>query len=50
VNGPDFLKAKWHVLEQIKLSFDREGIVIPFNQLDIHMDPEALRRIPEKQA
>ena len=38
VNGPDFLKAKWHILEQIKLSFDREGIVIPFNQLDIHVN------------
>lgn len=29
--------TRWDVLEQIKLTFDKEGIDIPYNQLTVHM-------------
>ena len=38
VKSTEYLKAKWHVLEQIKLRFDDEGISIPFPQMDVHLD------------
>lgn len=31
------IPTKWRLQEQIKLAFDREGIEIPFNQLDVHV-------------
>lgn len=37
VKTGDYWQAKWNVMEQIKYAFDEEGIVIPFNQLDVHM-------------
>ncbi|WP_445383112.1 mechanosensitive ion channel family protein [Robiginitalea sp. IMCC43444] len=36
-NNPDFWKAHFHVMETLKLRFDKEGIEIPFPQRDIHM-------------
>lgn len=32
-----YWKVKWGLNEKIKLSFDKEGIQIPFNQLDVHL-------------
>ena len=29
--------TRWRILEEIKLSFDEEGIDIPYNQLTVHM-------------
>ena len=29
--------TRWKLLEQIKLTFDEEGIEIPYNQLTVHM-------------
>ena len=29
--------TRWELLEQIKLTFDEEGIEIPYNQLNVHM-------------
>ena len=29
--------TRWELLEQIKLTFDEEGIEIPYNQLTVHM-------------
>lgn len=29
--------TRWDILEQIKLTFDKEGIDIPYNQLTVHM-------------
>ena len=37
----DFLNAKWSITEEIKLRFDREGVVIPFPQMDVHLDSGA---------
>lgn len=37
VKTENYWQAKWSLMEQIKDVFDKEGIVIPFNQLDVHM-------------
>lgn len=37
----NYWDARWSALENIKEGFDREGIEIPFNQLDVHMIPAA---------
>ena len=36
VNTPDYGEVKFFLLENIKLSFDKEGITIPFPQQDVH--------------
>lgn len=36
----DYWTEKWAILEEIKERFDKEGIEIPFNQLDVHLDSE----------
>ena len=33
----DYWPLRWDILESIKVEFDREGIVIPFNQLDVNV-------------
>ena len=40
VNKDDYWEVKFDLLEQIKKSFDKDGISIPYNQLDIHLDKE----------
>lgn len=37
VKPEDYWAVRWDMLEQIKEGFDANGIVIPFNQLDVHM-------------
>lgn len=32
-----FLTVKWRLLEKIKLTFDEQGIEIPYNQITVHM-------------
>ena len=34
---PDYFHTLWDVQEKIKLAFDEEGIVIPFNQITVQM-------------
>ena len=34
----EYWNVHWAMLEKIKLTFDAEGIRIPFRQMDIHMD------------
>lgn len=36
----NYWTEKWGILEEIKERFDLEGIVIPYNQLDVHLDGE----------
>ena len=33
----DYWAVKWRLTENIKLSFDKKGIEIPFNQLSVHI-------------
>lgn len=37
VNNEDYWAVRSTLLENIKLTFDKEGIAIPFPQLDVHM-------------
>ena len=37
VKTDDYWTTRWRILEEIKLTFDAEGIEIPFNQLTVHM-------------
>lgn len=38
VLGADYWDTKWKLLEDYKLTFDKEGIEIPFRQVDVHVD------------
>ncbi len=38
VKTEEYWPVRWKLLEQIKLTFDQEGIDIPFNQLTVHME------------
>lgn len=37
VNFSDYWKVYYHLTENIKLNLEKEGILIPFNQLDVHI-------------
>ncbi len=37
VEKEDYWAVRWEMLEKIKEKFDEEGIVIPFNQLDVNV-------------
>lgn len=37
VNTPDYWEVKWALTEEIKITFDKEGISIPFPQRDVHL-------------
>ncbi|WP_029321240.1 mechanosensitive ion channel family protein [Butyrivibrio sp. AE3004] len=37
VKPADYLKAKWSMNEAVKKAFDKEGVEIPFPQVDVHM-------------
>lgn len=39
VNTQDYWTLNFDLLEQVKTSFDKNSLTIPFNQLDIHMIP-----------
>lgn len=40
VKPEDYWATRWGMLEQIKEEFDKNEIVIPFNQLDVHVDKD----------
>ena len=37
VDASNYWSCKWRLTEQIKEEFDKAGVEIPFNQLDVHM-------------
>lgn len=37
VNSEDYWAAKWRLLENVKLTFDKEGIEIPYQKVDVMM-------------
>lgn len=37
VNPANYINVKWRITEQVKISFDKNAISIPFNQLDVHI-------------
>lgn len=39
-NGDDYWDVFYYMQEQVKLSFDNHGIVIPYGQLDVHISKE----------
>ena len=36
----DLFTFKWDLIESVKKAFDAAGISIPYNQLDVHLDPK----------
>ena len=40
VKNEDYWPARGRLLEKVKLAYDANGIEIPFNQLDVHVDRE----------
>ena len=37
VKNEDYFEAKWYFTEHVKKSFDKNGVAIPFDQLDVHI-------------
>ena len=37
-NTGDYLTAKWAIVEEIKIKFDKNGIEIPYDQLEVHIN------------
>ena len=44
VAASEYWKTRWSILERIKLTFDEEGIEIPFNQMDVYLKETAEER------
>lgn len=40
VKTPDYWPVLWDTTEKVKLEFDRQGISIPFPQMDVHLHSE----------
>lgn len=38
VRTDEYWPTRWKILEEIKLSFDEEGIEIPYNQMTVHLE------------
>lgn len=38
VKTEDYFEAQWRLNENIKKAFDKEGIAVPFPQMDVHVD------------
>jgi len=42
VNNADYWDVKWAITEQVKLTFDKHGITIPYPQMEVHMQNPAV--------
>jgi small conductance mechanosensitive channel len=40
VNSADYWQVYWDTLEQVKLTFDEQGIEIPYPQMSLHLKKE----------
>lgn len=36
-SSDDYWQARWDIIEAVKLEYDKAGIEIPFNQIDVHV-------------
>ena len=45
-NSADYWGAYYELLEKVKLEFDKQGITIPYNQLDVHLIKEENEKNP----
>ncbi len=43
VATPDYYPTLWAIQENVKLEYDRAGVVIAFNQLDVHIRDESAK-------
>ena len=41
VKSSDYFPAKWSANEEVKIALDSSGVVIPFNQLDVHISDDS---------
>ena len=44
VKKEDYFETMWDYTEAVKLAFDKNGISIPYPQLDVHMDEVVTNR------
>lgn len=44
VNTPNYYAVYWQITEDVKIAFDKAGISIPFNQLDVNLAGETLKK------
>ncbi|MGI9038248.1 MAG: mechanosensitive ion channel family protein [Gemmatimonadota bacterium] len=42
----DYWEVRWDILRQVKLTFDQEGVTIPFPQRDVHLHTAGRREAP----
>lgn len=40
VENDDYFPARWRILEKVKLTYDKNGIEIPYTQMDVHVKSE----------
>ena len=41
VKSPDYWDFYWSMMEDVKMAFDKNGITIPYGQIDVHMKEKA---------
>ena len=47
VSTSNYWSVKFDFIEKIKLEFDKNGISIPYPQMDVHIDNEKEEQKPE---